>query len=238
MRGTAGTNLLTGAAGHYSVSPNAYQPAARRGVLALAALGGSADDLLGTSSCWPLIRDYDFPVAACDVNQDWGNATQRTRVESLRSNAVSAFGFRNAPVHLIGLSMGTCAATMYAANNPTLVRSLSLILPAVNIQEIYDDNLLNDGRASLTAAYGGRPSNAETPAYSSNTAVLSKIPMRVYYSQDDPICTVASSEAFIAATGAEAVDWGTLGYGFPVGHGIHIDYQDGVEFAEWIARND
>jgi len=153
-----------------------------------------------------LTEDYGFPVASCGTAALWGNSTHRANISQMRTNAQTAL-FASGKVHLWGASAGGLAACNWAKANPTLVQSIVLLVPAVDVQALHAEDR-GGTAASIEAAYGGAPPDADNPA--DYAADLDGIPIRVYYSTDDPYTTEAESLAFIEDSGAEGISMGAL----------------------------
>lgn len=150
--------------------------------------------------------DHGFPVGSIGTSGLWGNATHRANISQLRTNMQTALA---APgkVHLLGVSAGGTAACNWAKNNPTLVQSIVLLLGGVNIQAIHAEDRGGIGlAASIEAAYGGAPPDAENPI--DYAADLDGLPIRTYYSTDDPFTTEAETLAFCEDSGAEPISMG------------------------------
>lgn len=188
-----------------------YKPASRKGVLAMYGVNGTRDSFFSLdASDGTTLRDLvpTRPVASLDVLEYWGNSTIRTNMSTLKTNAQVSL-FASGKVHLMGISAGATCALNWAKANPTLVQSILLIVPAVDIQDIYD-NWPGGLQDSISSAYGGRPSDANNPA--DNTASFTSFPIQIYYSTTDTVCTPATITAFASGTGAELVSMGAMGH--------------------------
>lgn len=211
---------------------------AKLGVLTCPGWTGDADHWYqpGTDqlSLTAPIIEAGFPLAGRAEGQQWGNAESRAQFTDLRTYAQSHLNFKAGKVHLLGISTGSLACMRWAMANPTLTQSLSLLLPAVDPQDIYDRDPLGIGlKASISTAYGGRPADSEVPAL--NTASFDGIPIKMWYSPNDPICLPEKVTAFATATGATTVDLGTQSGGFAPGHSINGLDPDALR--DWIAAN-
>ena len=195
--------------GHFSPR---YIPGTRKGVLAFYGLDGTADLWYNTAEYvkrLDAIAQAGFPIAACATNADWGNSTFRTRASNLVTFAQSTLGFASGKVHLYGISMGAPCALNWAKANPTLVQSISIILPCVDLADIQDND--RGGVASgMTTAFGGDVSSTDNPAL--NTNDFTSIPMKLWYASDDDIAIASTVEDFGAATGADLVNMGAVGH--------------------------
>lgn len=200
---------------------------------------GTVDSAVETSATnRDLIRDIaaaGFPTISCAVDSTFGNSTMRTRMSTLKTNAQTSL-FASGKVHLYGLSMGGACVLNWAKNNPTLVQSIALIIPAINLQRLYDDDPADVGiSAAIDTAYGGRPADSENPV--TYAADLDGIPIKCWYSTDDYFNTEVSDYTdFAAASGAELVSMGNSGHdiGPPLtGGGVTT----GVEIANFFLAN-
>jgi hypothetical protein len=115
-------------------------------------------------------------------------------------------------------------------NNPTLVQSLSLMLPLVDVDDVYTNELWGMA-AKISRAYGGAPANGENPA--ENTASFAGMPIRMWASPDDSICRWTPVNAFATATGADLINIGAQG-----GLGHSLNGMDLSQLVEWVLEND
>lgn len=74
------------------------------------------------------------------AGDSFGNSTSRSRVDTSLTVVSSETGCSSAKAHLAGLSMGASLALLYAINNPSKVASMTLILPAASIINLYQQN--------------------------------------------------------------------------------------------------
>lgn len=174
--------------------------------------------LLGTETSWQagtastvgvfvkvahsLCDTYNNRFITFATGSTWGNDTMVTRTGDAWTTA-QGYGFDTATVHLVGFSAGCTAALRWAKNNLGNVASISLVLPAVDIQDIDDNSLATPWglpEPSDAAAFGARPSDAQNPA--DNAVAFSEVPIAIWYSTDDVICRPETVEAFAADSGA------------------------------------
>jgi hypothetical protein len=208
-----------------------YKPGSRKGVLMLY---GATSDLDAWFGVDPLFGEVSgicaqqFPLATLSTGVTWGNSTIRTQMSTLRTNIQSSGLFASGKVHLVGVSMGGLCALNWAKANPTLVQSITLLIPVVDVQAVYDADR-GGFAASIAAAHGGRPPDSENPA--DNTGSFTGIPTRLYYSTTDTITLAAEQEASAAGSGATLVSMGAVGHfwGPP---------WSGRELAFWIKGSD
>lgn len=166
----------------------------------------------------------------------FGNSTAQTRVGQLKTYVQGAFPYPAASgkVHLVAGSGGATAALNYARANPTLVASMYLIVPLVDLQDFFTSR--TDGtvtQAEVNAAYGGSVAASyatHNPSASGNQAALAGVPMKLVYSTNDlyvPAATVTSYAALVNAAGgsAVAVSQGAQGHS-----GLGVDPVDVARF--------
>lgn len=212
---------------------NSYAAGSRGGVLAIP--GDTYDDTYWTGAFWaltPSMRNLvdsggRFPVASVNQGTDWGNSTVQSRVTQLKTNAQTAL-FAGGKVHLLGISAGGTTCLNWAKANPTLVKSIALLIPCVDIQDIYDNDR-SGFQSEISAAYSGRPSNANTPAQ--NTASFTGFPMKIWYSETDTVTPLNVTSSFISGTGATGVSMGSIGH-------LWGDPFSGQALSQFFAAND
>lgn len=149
-----------------------------------------------------------IPVATMGTLNTWGNSAVRTSMSTLKANAQTA-EFKSGKVHLLGVSAGGLCVLNWAKNNPTLVQSIVLLIPVLDVQAVYSGNR-GSFQSVIGTAYGGAPTDADNPA--DYAADLNGIPIRIYYSTSDTITLEAETLAFISASGAEGVSMGAQGH--------------------------
>lgn len=235
---TRGVSQYRSGQTHRAMWKRTLRAGVAKGVLACPGWTGTADHWFedGTDQLDLIapIVEAGFPVASRAEGQQWGNAESRAQFTDLRTYAQSHLSFASGKVHVLGISAGSLAAMSWAMANPTLVRSLSLLLPCVDPQDVYDRDPFSVGlRASISAAYGARPADSDVPAL--NTANFAGIPIKMWYSPNDPICLPDLATAFATATAATAVSLGTQSGGFTPGHSINGLDPDAI--STWIAAN-
>lgn len=159
----------------------------------------------------------------------WGNATWRAQIDALIT--ILHFSSRLGPVHFYGISGGGMAALTYAMHYPERVRSIVAFIAPPDLQSLYDRDPLNAEyglgiQADISAAYGGRPTDADNPM--KNPKKLRDIPILLYYSENDRFCLASEVRAFAEAVGpnCHAVSMGAPTRGTPpeiYGHMISSD---------------
>lgn len=182
---------------------------------------------------WKACADYRFRLMSISEEIQWGNDAILTKMTNAYAWGRANLGWRTR-IHLFCASGGGAAVLNWARANPTLVASVVAIIPAIDLQDI-DDNNLTDviGLPNATygphVAYGGsRPPDANNPA--DNAASYTSIPMLIFYGATDPICRPTPAQTFINASGCYSVR-------LPGGHsstGVVAD--DVVQFFRGYAR--
>jgi alpha-beta hydrolase superfamily lysophospholipase len=183
----------------------------RQGILYVPGLTGDAlsweaDSII--EATWKACAEYRYRLFTINEEIQWGNSAMMTKLDNAYAWCRANLGFRTR-VHLFGTSGGGPAILNWARANPTLVASIVGIVPAIDIQDIDDNNLtavlgLPAATYGPHVAYGGaRPPDANNPA--DNTSGFSGIPMLIHYGISDPICRPGPATTFINATGCESV---------------------------------
>lgn len=171
---------------------------------------------LGQFSLIKAMVDAGYPVLAMDLGETgvtpggkdgWGNATVVARIATAFTYMTGvAVGAKTAKVFLVGVSMGNIGAMNYAKANPTKVAGLFGVIPACDMDDIYQNNRSNL-RAPIGTAHGVTYPTA-LPAGSNpatSTGSLSSVPTRLSYSTADAIIIPATVTALASAIGATAL---------------------------------
>lgn len=161
---------------------------------------------------WTL-AERGVPVFAGDFAgaSAFGNADSLSRV----TDGISFFrtaGYASSSKKIIatGQSMGGLTILNYARANPTAFSMIALAAPAINLQDLYDNNR-SDTTAFISAAYGGVPNYSLYSPWAYRGS-FPDIPMIIFYSEDDPVCIPTYTQQFAAATGATLVSLGSVGH--------------------------
>lgn len=158
---------------------------------------------------YPLVSvDYGGPAL-------FGNDTQMARTTEALTWAGTEFGVATDKALLYGASQGGCHAMVYAAENPTKVAAMATIWPAINVDDIHDNDRL--GIASdIEAAYGGLAGwNAAEPTKNPYNLFdeldAANIPTHVFYTTGDTVCLptfVTQYEAAVSSVTTEVIGTG------------------------------
>lgn len=155
-----------------------------------------------------------LPVVTADFGGNhWGRDDGITKVSALWAYFQSR-GLASDKVDLIAISMGTLLALNWAKANPTAVRRILCVNPAVDLADFHDNNR-GGYAAEIETAYGGAAAyatakTAHNPA--ENTASFAGLPIDLYYSTDDTIVVPSTVTAFAAASGATAHSLGAVAH--------------------------
>lgn len=155
----------------------------------------------------------------------FGNTTAQTRIGQLRTfvqGAGSPLQAAAGKVHIFAASGGVAAALNYARANPANVASIVGLGPLVDLQDLYTNRLPQSGvtQAEVDTAYGGSVAASyatHNPSASGNQAALSGVPIKLYYSTDDPFIppsTVTNYQSLVQAAGGtcEIQSLGAVGH--------------------------
>lgn len=191
-----------------------------------------------------------FPLLCGDLSQTttqgtFGNTTVQTRVGQLKTYAQGAsfpVPVASGKVHLIAGSGGFAAASLWANANPTLVSSIVGMAPLVDLEDFYT----NRTDATITAvevnkAYnagvddGGTAYQAAKVAHNptKNVASLTGIPIKLWYSTDDPYIAPSTVTAYQTAVQSAGGTCTIQSMG-AVGHTAPVSACNPYEIADWF----
>lgn len=206
---------------HFTVLPRNWGTgtATRRCVIVCrGGLTGTIFDHQKSAYKW---ADMGYPVLLADLGGSasalWGNATNTTRVGQLWTWAKANLGCATDKFIGYAASRGTPDILNYLQANPTQVAAVALENPAVNVDDIHDNNRAS-AQASINAAHGGNDAAWETakttmdPYLNMAAIAATGVPIRMWTSTDDPICLPASATTFASTTGATEVSIGAAGH--------------------------
>jgi pimeloyl-ACP methyl ester carboxylesterase len=166
-----------------------------------------------------LFADLGRYVVACDLgasSTNWANSQATTCLTDAVAYAITASGYAGSKVHLLGASMGHALACRWAALNPTKVRSITGVIPAVGVQWCRDNNATL--RAQIDAAHGvtypaALPAGADPFTDAAQVATLAGIPWQGFAASDDTTAApLANVRAWGAAVGGAVTSLGALGH--------------------------
>ena len=216
MRSTYGTNIF----GAASLNNGVCEPFSHAGgltpVMAHHGLSLDAGSLLfpGTVEVLARLADDGHMVGVPSNGSTWGNASGLAYVDTC-DTWMQANGAANLKRGQLGWSHGACMSIMWAAANPTKVPWMVLGIPAIDLQYLRTQDLVEgiSFRASIDAMKGVTYP-AALPAGSSpmdHAAALAHIPVLMFTASDDDISMNAGTWA--AAHGnTTLVNLGALGH--------------------------
>lgn len=158
-----------------------------------------------------------LPVISNDQSgpSNWSTDLALTRVTGALTRIGAITGARTDRVLLLGDSMGATVALNWARANPTLVRAIALVIPVVNLEHAHDETAL---AAGIEAAYGGL-AGYQAALPNKNPALFHSsyvnIPIKFWYSEDDPAAVASEVTDFATATSHEAISMGSTGHTIP-----------------------
>lgn len=182
-----------------------------------------------------LVQDsYSFRIITMHTDWDWGNSTVTTRMNDAFAQAAN-YNFSLSRIHIVAASMGTVCALNYAKAHPSLIASLSLMLPVVDLDDIEANNRVGQyGFPQPSTAYGGTIPDASNPI--ENAASFTSFPIGMWGTTDDTICIYSRATAFASAVnsaGGNCVmnSLGAAGNLVLPGHSLEdLNIQDVVDF--------
>jgi pimeloyl-ACP methyl ester carboxylesterase len=169
-------------------------------------------------------------------NSTWGNDTAMAAMDAAYTYLTTTGGAKPGKVFLSGGSMGTLTMLNWAKRNPTKVAGIACALPAVSLTDLHDNRYVdapgttNPVRALVETAYGGATAYAAavgTHDPNLTPGAFTGIPMKLYYSTDDPVALPSIALAFAAAVGSSC-KVASLG-----ARGHNADNLDPVDIAEF-----
>lgn len=135
-------------------------------------------------------------------------------VEGDRAWAVSAMGAKNGKLVLVGGSMGGLNAIAFALNNPTKVAAVHASIPAFDIEYARANNV-GGSKTDIEAVYGVGTVPLANQIYTRGADFAATgVPLRIVYSTTDIYTPVASTLAFIAASGCQSRSLGAVGHNY------------------------
>lgn len=236
-RGTygAGSELATWAWGR------TYQPdASKRPVIYFTGANGDDRDFFNTaasgSQIAPRLVDVRIPFISAAFGSPpyaWGNDTSQTRIGQAWTQVKAALGTKTDKFVGIGVSKGATALLNYTRNNPANVAALLLIVPAVNVDDIYTNNR-NGLATEIDTAYGGAGSwstakATHDPSLNEATHASQAIPMKLIYGDSDTTVIPSTVTGFASAVGASVITQAEAGKG-------HLDTAPTIDPVEDVLK--
>lgn len=160
----------------------------------------------------------------------WSNAAAVGTVGNALTYAGARLGSRSDKAVLFGTSMGSLLALNYTQMNPSKVLAVAVMLPIPDLEWVHDNGPAPIP-ANIETAFGGLAAyNAAKAGYNpmNHTANFAGVPVRMWYSDDDPTAVPERAIAFATATGATIESLGAVGHTLT---GIDAD-----AVADWLAE--
>lgn len=212
---------------------------ARRPVIMLYGATGTRDSWFG----WDQVLEPDgeissitrkgWPVGSIDTLDYWGNDTLLTNLSDHKAEGKSMGIFAGGRAHLIGTSAGGLTILNWARAHPKLVKSLTLLIPVLDVQDVYDNN--RNGFASvISSAYGGRPPDDHNPMDSLEH--FQDFPISLYFSTNDTVTPIDVTLDWIdGLVNNDRLELHNMG---AQGHFWHPDYWNPTNIISFLKRND
>lgn len=194
------------------IRPLAWHPdGTKRGVIFCRHAGGNADSLFTATvylSIAQALAEAGYVTLAVDLGGDlWGNDTSTAAAGRMADGftyLTSTLGCKSDKCGLLAVSEGASDALNWAlANGAGKVAAVAGLIPAVDVQSVYD---VNPGlKTSIDTAYGGAAAwTAAQPTHNpaARASSYTGLPIKLWYSTDDPTVLPATVTTFAAASGA------------------------------------
>ena len=136
----------------------------------------------------------------------WGNDAAIDSVDKC-ATWLGTVRCRTDKVFLAAASMGALAVLNWARTHLDQVAAVALCVPAVDLADLHDRTALGY-QAEIEAAYGGHAGYlAALPTHNPTAfaADLASIPIKIWYSTNDPIIDPAKVQGFAATVGADLI---------------------------------
>lgn len=155
-------------------------------------------------SVWPLVS------ADLAGQGTWGHpSTQQARIGDAIAYLRSSLGCSDAPVGIVGTSMGGLGGLLYAMSHPDDVACVAGVTPVIDL-----DNVRQSGFASaeINAVWGVANNGAPLPAGANPATRTADLlaPFWCWYSSGDAIVAPSTVTTFATAVGGTAVLVGSM----------------------------
>ena len=179
--------------------PRANQPALRRGVLFSHGWGAAV-----TAWSPQQYTDRGYPLFAGDLGASLTSAGNDDSITATGAawtymKTTAGGGVKTDKVLLLAASSGCLNVLNWAIQNPTLVQAIALVIPVLDLDDIYQNNK-GGFRAGIGTAYGVTYPTAipnlatHSPvAYSNANKALLAMPIKIWASDDDPIASATTA---------------------------------------------
>lgn len=153
----------------------------------------------------------------------FGNDTSGDRIAEGWSWVKSQVPCATDKMLLCGQSGGCPDVINFAARDLSKVAALALLIPALDLADIHDNNRAfaphpGGFAIDIENAYGGAAGwtaaePTHNPVHHAAAIAAAGVPVLVAYSTDDPICLASIAQSFASSVGAELVNLGAVGHG-------------------------
>lgn len=219
-------------------SPKYSIPTSRKGVVACHSSTGNAPTSFSQAD-WQnhsaRLSDYFHYIAADLVNaQNWGTDAAQSRVADSWSYLQTTRGVPSSKTLLFALSMGALAALNWAFDNPTKVAAIALIIPITDLKDAHDNRgfsaLIESAQAygSHSAYLAAEPTH--NPSATGRQAALAGIPIKLWYSTDDPAAVASVCLAWAASMNSQGGNVTTTSMGAVSHTASALDPEQVAEF--------
>lgn len=188
-----------------------------RGIIYAHGSGGTAENQLPDMGL--MFREWSrrATVHAGDLGfQTWGSDLVVTRIGQAITY-LQSIGVQT-PVALVGTSMGGCSVLNYAYQHPENVSCVAALIPLTDLVSIRANPWLSLRWPEIDAIYGEPPNEDYTGHNPVDFAssMDADLPIKIWYSDDDPLVYPATVEAFHSARPqTEMVNMGSHGHDVP-----------------------
>jgi predicted esterase len=122
-----------------------------------------------------VFQNHTWIVVAVECREisgydDWYIEQTRRDITDVLNLLRNDYAIDSSRIHVMGRSMGGGGALKYAMFNPQIIASLVDIHGIANFAQFYNDDIQNQFRPSLSAAYGGTP--LQVPLVYANESAL------------------------------------------------------------------
>lgn len=237
----------------FMIRNRGYRPGTKMGFIYFAGKSAGAWNMTGFGPAFELAR-RGYPVICGDCGDTasavgqvdgpgvWGSDAAQTKASSYVTWLQNTFGAKAGKIGLLYGSHGCALAYAWAKANTSKVQLIAGAIGTVDVEDIRANNRGTGSgyQASIEAAYtdnagwqAARPTHNPTELVAS----LGAVPQLDYYSDTDPICVLATHQAFATAAGVNleqhslgSVGHATTGLG-PPGGAAGATYNSA--FADW-----
>lgn len=159
----------------------------------------------------------------------WGNDASLAFMDSGKTYLQGELGAKAGGVYLIGGSGGAITVCNWARAHLSSVKAIALNIGPPNIEIMRSTNR-GGYQAEIEAAYGGNAAwQAARPTHNPvefASVFNGVIPIKMWYSTDDPTVLPAEVQAFATAAGAELVSMGAIGHSVNTSAQVVLDFFD------------